>query len=276
MPIMNPKDVATVTPLPSPVQVTAPEYKGVTVDTKMVPLSSLLTHVEGASWSVNYYSQVLDRDSATAGQGLGTNPIHQQYRLIKQMELKVTSPLMMSQDPESKVITYSGQATAYPFVIPNEGDMFLADIGDGREGIFQIHTVTRMSVFKQTCHTIEYRVVDFTDPQRLADFERKTVQTFQYDKDFLMHGQNPLLFEEDYANVAYLRKNYKLLTDRYFKLFFGREFNTMLVPLQLTPTYDHFITGALLDNFTTWESNEVRYIRKLNMDDDQVSRAVNI
>jgi hypothetical protein len=276
MPLVNPKDEATVLPEPSPVQIVKPEYKGVTVDTKMTPLSSLLSHVEGSSWTVNYYSQVIDRDTGTSGQSVNTNPVHQQYRLIKQMELKVTSPLSMTQDPTSKTLTYSGTATVYPFVIPNEGDMFLADIGDGREGIFQIHTTTRMSVFTQTCHTIEYRMVDYSDPERRADFNRKVVQTLHYEKDFLMHGQNPLLFEEDYSVVQFLRKNYKFITDRYFKQFFGREYSTMLVPHQLTPTYDPYITEALLTNFTTWDSNEIRYVRKLNMDDDQVSKATNI
>lgn len=276
MPLINPKDDDVVAPLPSPVQIAKPEYKGVTVDTTMVPLSSLLTHVEGSSWTVNYYSQVLDRDSDTAGQGLGTNPVHQQYRLIRQMELKVTSPLTMSQDPTSKTLSYTGMATVYPFVIPNEGDMFLADIGDGKEGVFQINTVTRMSVFKQACHTIEYRMVDYSDPERIGDLTRKTVLTLQYERDFLMHGQNPLLFEEDYAILQELRKKYRSLTDTYFKSFFGREYNTMLVPLQLTPTYDHFITDALLKNFTTWDTPEVRYVRKLNMTDDLVSEAVNL
>lgn len=276
MPLVNPKDEEVAQPLPTPVRTSKPEYKGVTVDTRMVPVSALLTHVEGSSWTVNYYSQVIDLDSGTAGQGMNVNPIYQQYRLIKQMELKVSNPLSTVQDPDSKTLSVRGEATVYPFVIPNEGDMFLADVGDGKEGIFQITSVTRLSIFKQTCHTIEYTMVDYSGDERLSDLNRKVVQTFHYERDFLMHGQNPLLFEEDYATVQYLRKNYKTITDRYFKAFFSREFSTMLVPAQDNPTYDHYVTDALLNNFTTWDSNEVRYVRKLNVDDDEALVACNI
>ena len=276
MPLVNPKDTAPPYPAPSVVQITKPEYKGVTVDTRMVPVSSLLSHVEGSSWTVNYYSQVIDRDTPTGGQGLGTNAVHQSYRLIRQMELKVTGPLNTVQDPTSKILSHTGTSTVYPFVIPNEGDMFLADVGDGREGIFQVTAVTRLSIFKQACHTIEYMMVDYTNDQRLTDLTSKVVQTFQYVKDFLAHGQNPLLFDEDYATVQYLRKHFGQITNEYFKMFFSRAYSVMLVPLQLTPTYDHYISDALLSYFNTWDSPEVRYVKKLNVNDDDTLRAVQL
>jgi len=276
MPLVNPKDDLVDAPKPTPVIIAKPEYKGVTVDTKMIPVSSLLSHVEGSSWIVNYYSQVLNKDNASAGQGLGTNPIHQQYRLINSMELKVTSPLSNSQDPESKSMVVTGSATLYPFIIPNEGDIFLADIGSGREGVFQITNVTRLSISTQTCHTIDYNLIDYSNTTRRTDLALKVVQTFYYQKDFLLHGQNPLLFEEDYVVVKNLQNSYRHICDSYFRTFFSREYSILLVPLQSTPTYDHYHTEALLRNFSTWDSEEIRYIRKLNVDDDSVMRATQI
>lgn len=274
MPIVQPNDNAPPAPKPSIVQIAKPEYKGVTVDTKMEPVQQLLTHVEGSSWTVNYYSQVLDTDSATQGQGQGTSPLHQQYRLIKGMELKVSTPLSSSQNSETNNMVVTGVATVYPFVVPNVGDMFLADIGAGREGVLEVTDVQRRSVFKQAVHEIEYKLVGYSDSNlepgisRLADLTRKVVQSFQYDKDFIKHGQNPLIFEEEYAHVEYLRRHYRSILDRYFKTFFSKEYSTLLVPGQDNPTYDHFLTKAVLHCFSTWDSPEVRYVKAMNVDED--------
>lgn len=282
MPIVAPNDEAPPKPAPAPVQIAKPQYKGVTVDTKVEPLQQLLTHVEGSSWTVNYYRQVLDTDSATQGQGQGTSPVHQQYSLIKQMELKVTSPLSTSQDNETNSMLVSGEASVYPHVIPNIGDMFLADIGAGREGVFEVINVTRQSVFKQAVHSIEYRLMGYSDTpletggSRLDDLNRKVQQTFQFDKDFIRHGQNPLIFEEDYAHVEFLRRNYRSIMERYFRTFYSRELATIILPGQDSPTYDHFLTKTLLNIFTTWDTHEVRKTRVLNTDDDYALRATSI
>ncbi len=283
MPIVAPNDNATPAPKPAIQQIAKPQYRGVTVDTQMEPVAQLLTHVEGSAWTTNYYSQVLDQDSASQGQGMGTNPIHQQYRLIKGMELKVTSSLTTSQDQQTKSMNITGAATVYPFVIPNEGDMFLADVGAGREGVFEITSVERRSVFKQTVHAIEYKMVGYSDTlvdssgeSRLDDLTSKVVQTFQYDKDFIKHGQNPLIFEEDYAHVEFLRRNYRSMLDRYFRTFFSKELSTLILPGQDHPTYDHYLVKAVLECFSTRDCPEIRQTRILNVDDDYALNAASI
>lgn len=282
MPIVEPDDDPAPEPKSSIVQIAKPEYKGVTVDTKVEPVQHILSHVGGSSWTVNYYSQVLDLDSSSQGQGQGTPPVQQQYRLIKGMELKVTTPLTTSQNPDTNAMNLTGESNVYPFVIPNIGDMFLADVGAGREGVFEVTTVTRLSVFKQAIHSIEYKMMGYSDIildgglSRLQDLTRKVVQTFQYDKDFIRHGQNPLVFEEDYINVEYLRRNYKMILDRYFKTFISKEIGTMILPGQDSPTYDHYLIQLLNSIFSAWDTPEVRNMKVLNVDDDYALQATSI
>ena len=54
--------------------VAKPDYKSIAVDMRIDPKETILAHVEGSSWTVDYYSQVVARDSGLAGQGLGTDP----------------------------------------------------------------------------------------------------------------------------------------------------------------------------------------------------------
>ena len=276
MPIINPTASAPPAEQPNTVTIAHHEYKGVVVDTKYVPLGSLLTHVEGSSWTVQYYSQVLDNDSALAGQNVTRNPIYQQYKLVKDFEFKVTTALTTSQDDVSKAIILTGSANVYPFIIPNEGDMFLADIGDGREGVFRILTSERKSVFKDTVHFVEYQLIDYSTEERRGDLNAKVVQSLHFVRDFLSYGQNPLLEEEDFNAVVELQNQYEDIVKSYFKSFTSTEFKTLIVPGQNAPIYDHFIVNAMTSICNTYESPELRYIRKLNCDGDDNMKVITL
>jgi hypothetical protein len=253
------------------VKISSPEYKGVAVDTRWVPRSALLTHIEGSSWNVDYYSQVLDTDSQLSGQQLTVNPVYQQYKKIVGMEMKVSSPLTSTQDEESKTMVMTGTATLYPFMIPNEGDMFVADIGEGNKAIFRVTASTKKSIFKEACYEITYSL-DTEDSAKLANLETKTVSVVYFHKDFLNFGQNPLLIEDNHAALLEVEQVYVTLVQQYFKKFFSNEFKTLLVPGQVGSVYDHFLVDFLLSQFTTWESHEIRFIKKLTVDDDAAMR----
>lgn len=259
-------------PAPTPVHV-AKNYQNITVDTQYTPQDSLLTHVEGSSWTIDYYSQVLDRDSGTAGQGLGTDPLYQQYKLIKSMEIRVTSPLTSSQRQDTSEMITEGTSTFYPFVIPNKGDMFVADLLDGRLGVFEVVDSRRLSIMREACHSVDYKLVAISDTVRQADLNSKVVQTVYFERDFIKHGQNPLLVEDDYENFQFLRRNYGLLINRFFKRFYSKEYGTIVMPDQTEPTYDHFLVKALFQHLDTWDAMELRDVRQLNVDDDQVMKA---
>lgn len=276
MPVVDPTEQVEPITVPVPVQITAPQYRGVTVDTRYVPQSALLTHLEGSSWTVNYYSQVLGEDNAVEGQDVTRSEIYQQYRLIKGFEFKVTTPLSTSQDPVSKSMQMTGGANVYPFVVPNVGDMFLADMGDGKEGLFKVTSSERRSIMKDTAHAIEYMWIDYSTPQRRGDLGQKTVQTLYFVRDFLMHGQNPLLVEEDYRNAKELVERYHEMAGVYFRAFTSDEFRTMLLPAQVGPTYDPFMMAAVKSHFSTWDAPELRHLRTLNVGGDNAMRSLTL
>lgn len=276
MPLVTSNVPQQTTPQPSPIQVTAPEYKGVTVDTKQTQVSNLLTHIEGSSWNVLYYSQVLNSDNGLNNQNLNLNPVLQGYKLIKNFELKVTSPLTTDQDENSGAMTTRGSAMVYPIAIPNVGDMFLADVGDGREGVFTITSSIRKALYKETCYEINYTMVDYSTAERRGDLNSKVVDTVVFVRDFLKHGQNPLVVDDDYTLMTELVGRYKEIIEHYFKSFFSNEFKTLLVPGQTKPIYDHYLTKSITAFFTTLDSKEIRNLRILNCDDDSVMDATTI
>lgn len=277
MPILDPDD--SVAPAKdATIQIASPTYKGIAVDSTQVPVSRLLTSIEGMPWTVTYFSQVLGSDSSTVGQGVSTPASQQQYRQIKNLEIRVQSALQASQDPATKEISNTGSSLMFPFVVPNEGDMFLADVGDGREGLFQVTTVNRRSIYRQTCHDIEYKMVSFTreGDVRVRDLLEKTIKTFYFVREFITYGQNPLLFEAEHDHYRYFKFQNRQILSGYLKSFYSQEFDTIIVPGQSFITYDPYLMRAINSLFETIDGPQMYRARCLNVDDDEVCQATSI
>ena len=281
MPLVDEKPQYPKVPEQPKIVVTKPPaYKGINVDNKVIDYSNLLTHIEGSSWTVTYFSQVLTKDTAVAGQIIGRNPTNQQYTKIIDFEIKVNTPITYQQDETTKSIKGSGGGNVYPIVIPNVGDMFIADLGDGNSGIFRITISERKSLYTNTVHGIEYVLVDTSAneesfSEKLNDLDIKTVNKLVYNKDFLQFGQNPLIQMEESKVLKELTFYFHNLIDRYFQLYASNEYKTLLVPGQMYPVYDHFLTKAILSFFNTYENQEIRNIKILNVQDDVVMKATN-
>lgn len=273
----SPSGITSPSPVPivpapiETVRVSTDDFHTPTVDAKWVPRSSLLTHIGGSSWVVNYYSQVLDTDSNLSGQQYTKNPVYQSYKEIINLEIKVQTPLNTDQDDANKEMNVTGDGTLYPSLIPNEGDMFVADIGEGRKAVFRVTSTKKNSIFKEACYDISY-VLDTDNADKQLDLAQKAVITYYFHKDFLINGSNPLVIKTDMDTLVNLKKVYDIMLYQYFKRFYSNEFKTMVVPSQLKPTYDVYLTKYILDMFSTNEAHELAYMRLLNLDEDRVSR----
>lgn len=242
------------------------EYRGNTVDTRYVDHTSLLTHVSGSSWTVRYFQQYLGADNEPTAQDVFKSAVYQQYKLIENLEIKVTSPLSSSEDSESKEFEVTGEATMYPPLIPNKGDMFLADIGDGREGIFSITQVTRMSILKDTTYSISYVLIDFSTEQRRKDLEAKVIKETHFDKRLLSHGMDPVIVSDEYNRRAILEKQQHVLLDTYLTQFYNKSIASLAVPDQTMITYDGFLVNTIKALFESDEHPLLRQIKTYSTD----------
>ena len=235
----------------------------VVVDTKYKNLSSLLTHIEGAAWLVKYYSQVIGPDGELSPLQVTKDPVYQQYMEISDLELKVTTALSTSQDTDSGVFEVVGTSTVYPPIVPNYGDAFLADIGDGREGIFTITSSRRLSILTIPCYEIEYVFAGESDKERLNDLERKTIKKVVFVKRMMEHGQNPLLVSSEYNDLIKIESVRKSLLGTYFSSFFNKRISSLAVPSQDYLTFDPFLVKALTSIIETDEFPLIRSVKKL-------------
>ena len=211
------------------------------IDTHHLPTNALLTHIEGSDWTVNYSSQVLSQGSEANPQSLSQDPVHQQYSLIVGLEIKVTSALEQAQNTEDGTFTVTGTATTLPGLVPMSGDMFTADVGDGRVGVFTLTSSRRMSMMRDTVHEIEYIMTDYLTAGVEDDLSSKVVETRHFNMDYLLNGEDPFLDTVDFNLEGQLKESYYRMISWYVQLFYSREYKTLLVPDSqgvLTSTYD--------------------------------------
>lgn len=258
-----------VGPKPDVIQAFDPGLKTAIIDTRYTPQSDLLAYISGRTWVVDYYSKVIDKNDEMTGQDTTIPDPLMQYRRIWSMELKVQQDLTQpSQDGTSNEMTLQGSAHVYPFLVPQEGDMFTAGVADGRLGIFKVTKVTRFQMFTESVHSIEYELLAMNDPVRIQDLTNKTIVTFYFVKDFLLNLQNPLLIKEDYESSKELEVYYYDLIKMYMLQFHSKEHMTLIVPDQSTIIYDHGLVDFVK---TIMESNDdvhIQAIRQLNIADD--------
>lgn len=251
------------------VQVNDPSYNGVTVDTRWNPIASLMVHVAGSPWSVQYYSQVLNTDSSLGGQRPTSAAIHQQYKKIENLVLRVTEPLAVSQNPDDKTMAYVGSAIMRAGVIPNDGDMFTAPIGNGELAIFRVLTTTKKSVFKEAVYEISYEVTT-QDASFFADLEEKVVDTLVWREDQMAVGKSPVILKSHDVLLDEATNTFKAVVRQYFERFWSREYSTLLVPGQVRSTYDPMLTSFMTRLLTTDDCARMIQMKVLNVQDDSV------
>lgn len=245
-------------------------FRGITIDTEYVPRSSLLQWIEGSLYTGDYYSQYLAEHNEPMPLSLNKSPVYQQYRLIKDMDLKITSPISPSFDPETRVPIVTGSGVTYPFLVPQQGDMWVGDIGDGRIGLFTVTSATRTTIRKDTTYAIDLVLVNELSEAHLADLNRKTIDTFQFSRESLIAGCGPFVNETQYQRRSDYLKLREELIERYLGDFYSRQHTTLLVPDQMLTTYDHFVTKAVREIVGLDKHALMRKVRELPVAVEQI------
>lgn len=244
---------------PEPVKVT--KYETSTVSTKEEPIDSLLSHIEGMSWSVRYYSQLLSANDVPKPFDPSLAAAYQSYTVYTDFDLKVQDSLAFSlkEDPDAAEFDATGVAFVLPStIVPNVGDVFLADIGDGREGFFSVTNQERKTIFRDSTYEITYALIAIDDATMKAQLDDKVVADRAYVVDRISEGLSPILTGEEEATYIWLQEADKRTFDVYIDQFWSNRINTFIVPGQDEILYDPNLVKFLrfTNNFS--ESNKLR------------------
>lgn len=261
-----PKKNPTIEPRQAPTG-----YNTIATESKSIDSTALTLFMQGSNWSVRYYQQLLKSDNEPSAQDLSLDAVNQQYRQIDKMLLKVSAPLTYTFDNEIKNRAIAtGSAGMMALIAPNEGDMFVADVGDGRNGVFAITRASRTTIQKNTVYQIEYQMVSYWNREREADFQRKTIESVVFDPNGWLNGCGPFVQPEEAVKLADLEKRLQELLGDYIADFYSEDQSTFIVPDQYYKTYDHFVTKFVLSLFDVTQDRRLMKVRLLNVSGDRL------
>lgn len=243
--------------------------KPIAVDSHYEPRRSLLTHLSGARWIVNYYKQVKTSETASEGFNYHRPLPYQQYRLIENFEMRVTTPLNEAYDDESSTMSSVGVSIIPPSIVPDHGDHFIADIGDGRTGFFQIKQITPKTYFKDTAYEVEYELIDYVNQDLLDALNKCVVFKGYFERSYADFGANPVLAPEEHKLFQRINKWQERIARHYFDSFYSTEYATFLVPVEGMVVYDPFLvefTTKIWDNTFNPSMDRLRVYARDNKD----------
>jgi hypothetical protein len=230
MPIAKPTLPKPSLPLPTPPEIKSPQVANEVINAGYTPLKALMTYASGRPWMSTFFRQILAGNSEPMPPQFDSALSVQSYHAIRKCILKVQTELNRNPDAEKGLTEVSGVALLMPGIIPNYGDAFYADIGDGNMGLFVIHNVEQMSIYNDAAYQIEYGLMDYVTPEIERQMRERTVQTSVYDMDYVHTGKNPIIAADEYFTRERLEREEQSLIDQFFSQFFDKDLGTLSVP----------------------------------------------
>lgn len=248
-----------------------PEYKHNLINLEQTPPNSVIANYAGYPMIVTLYNQVIGVSQEQDGFNAGQTTPHQSYRRITNLKIKLQSPFDYSMNPSTAMTNVSSSARVYaPGLILMEGDVFLADIGAGRLGRFEVRSAPRLlSWFDRAVIEFEFVMLELATIDVVNELDAKVVQKLNFVEDFILSGQNPLLTDDELTAYHDLSRLHVELSNLWLRECYSYEHQTLLVPNQPSTTYDPYVVNFACSLMTNELSPLVGKIRNLNVDGRQ-------
>jgi len=258
MPVAGTKSVATVlqpapnqpqTPLDNSNVNVIPQHPSYIQDLRWAQTAPTTTVGAGMPWPIDLLLGLRTVENRPVGQELSTPASYQSYRRIRNYVLMVDSALSVSQDEETKQMTVRGGGTIAHGIIPNKGDMFLADIGQNKMGVFQIVSSEKVTPLAQSTYRVEYILT--TDSQVfIDDLLAKVVQVLYFDETATLLGRKNIVTDERYGQLKQIKQEYANMTEHWLARFYSHEVRTLILPSNVARFYDPFVVRAVKKAFS--------------------------
>lgn len=219
-------------------------YESQVVDTKRDGYDAIATYLAGSKLACDWYKQLLGRDAQASSFQADLPFAYGQYHLIRGFELVVTSPLQIQQNQgDQRGFSCTGSALVYSILTPNMGDVFIADIGNGENAIFQITQSTRATIHEESATSIDFRASFKLNEERAHALNSRVSRRSIFNRENFRNGLKAILSEPEVDVLRRLNKAYSRLVNLYFRDFYNEQFKTLLLPDQALPTYDPYLAN---------------------------------
>lgn len=262
--------------VPSPTQRTTPETitpPSKSTFTTLVPetrIKSLLKYVEGYPWTVDYYGQILNVNNTLNHFDPGLVDLTQSYYLVNKAIIQVSSPLSTSYDSEEGITKANGSAIVPLGMIPNVGDIFLAQVDTGEDALFVINTVTRKTHRKESLYEIDYELYAYTSeqPSFMDKLSNRVNETYYFNPDTDYFNRD-VLIKPSVKEAMDRLDSFRRESQTYYFSNFVQDHNSSLCLPGLTElVYDPLIADFIMRTVDISTISNYRFYRHTNLPED--------
>lgn len=197
------------------------------------PTHHLMQYGTGSPWKVKaYYRQLLGLNDPMVMLDTGVVNPTQQYERIDGLIISVNTALSGSQDTETMGYELTGSGDIANSIVPNKGDVFVVDVGDGYQGVFVVTTTERKAYNKIATYEIQYGMVFRLTPATQTTLDATTVRSFVYDPRRLALHEDPLLTTEDHNRYKSVLEWERSLKENYANDFYDHHTKTLAMPIR--------------------------------------------
>lgn len=205
-------------------------------DEQLVKISQ---YIGGERWTGDYYLSALASGDEVDIFDPGAEPSVYQYYKIKNLVIFQETPLEMA---DAVNLTGSGYISAG--IIPNVGDMFVANVNNSRKGIFTVTEIEKRTYNLNSIYLISYKLHIFadSDPDFITSMDNCVVKNYFYNRDHILTNSSPIVLEENWYNVLKLKKDKQRIINAFFDIATDTDTNYLVVPGQAEVTIDPMIS----------------------------------
>ena len=217
---------------------------------------------EGSPWFVDWYSNVVGEDNALERFQTSLSSVYQQTELVRQQCIMVTESLTPSQNESTREYTMVGAGLLPPNIIPNVGNSFVADIGDGRKAILSIITCERPSILKGSWHRITYGVIGYLTAEVESAISASVIRTYYFDYKRAVAGLNPTLNASEVTGLRLCEKRRAFTVARLLRDNWDRHLKQLTYKKGSERVYDGFYHDALTNllNLSEFNIDGIRHV----------------
>lgn len=227
MPWLEDEDNEEVTEEQLTHSVANPEMESELINTADIPLGNVINVLEGTPFTLDWYSVLSDGSSEIIPLDPNRPASLQSYRHIKNMEVRVTSPMSTTYDEETNTTRMTMGITTYPGLAPTVGEVATLTGPDGRLITMNVTSVTPMTYMSRAVHECELTMIEVGNGEFYNNLMTKIGEVSLFLVGRLASGLDPIITSTDYTLRVSLDEMLDDLTNDYSRSFYCRRLKTM-------------------------------------------------
>jgi len=232
------------------------------LDSHYQQLRHYLRDIDGTSVSLQWYHVLNGAHQAPSIADLTDNQYNHQFRYIRNFKAKLKGEINFNKDTDTGISELGGTLNFFPGFTPGKYDLFVLDVGDGRELLFYMDTVEELGYTRNRIVEGTFKLIGDASDEIVSGLNERIVETVVFDKRYLT--SDPFMEPDKVANLKQLEGLRQALLGEYFSLYYNTVMQTVLLEHDGQCIYDELVTQAVkatIPDYTQFSNKPIHQYR---------------